>query len=408
MANLSEIKKDSNWGEAASTINSNFQNMNVDLEKVKSATTKFRGYFTAETVLKQKYPSPQVGDTAYVGEPYPGTVYDVQVVGTWHNTGTAPDTEAVDLTEYAKKEEITDVSNSVGLYNVDDNVPLGSGFYTSATARAAVPADVRKIGLIITYKTDEKTSVTEQFTGSDISSWSNEANWSEIGGDKTTNISDDINKIQLAEILDKSTNEGYRIGSTGVETKDSAYNHVSFDALPTDVIIFRGSKAVNIYTSFFLIEKSDGSYESLTVSNQNNNPVSVVEVSLSSYSDIKKVHYNDYASNPIEIYKTSNGMAYYALSQKLKDTFANRTNYYQSAVNVLNPEDHEARKDGLYNTNGQFQQSTNYQAITIPVSFGNRYYVVRKDNGKLITISGSMSYPYFLLDKDKNLSLIHI
>lgn len=300
----------------------------------------------------------------------------------------------------AKK--INELSNSVGLYNVDDNVPLGSGFYTSATARAAVPADVRKIGLIITYKTDEKTSVTQQFTGSDISSWSNEANWSEIGGDKTTNISDDINKIQLAEILDKSTNEGYRIGSTGVETKDSGYNHVSFDALPTDVIIFRGSKAVNIYTSFFLIEKSDGSYESLTVSNQNNNPVSVVEVSLSSYSDIKKVHYNDYASNPIEIYKTSNGMAYYALSQILKDTFANRTNYYQSVVNVLDPEDTEARKDGLYDTNGNFQQSSIYQALTVPVSFGNRYYVVRKDTGKLITISGSTSYPYFLLDKDKN------
>mgnify|MGYP002579355933 CR=1 FL=1 len=299
--------------------------------------------------------------------------------------------------------KINELSNSVGLYNVDDNVPLGSGFYTSTTARAAVPADVRKIGLIITYKTDEKTSVTQQFTGSDISSWSNEANWSEIGGDKTTNISDDINKIQLAEILDKSTNEGYRIGSTGVETKDSGYNHVSFDALPTDVIIFRGSKAVNIYTSFFLIEKSDGSYESLTVSNQNNNPVSVVEVSLSSYSDIKKVHYNDYASNPIEIYKKSNGMAYYALSQKLKDTFTNRTNYYQSAVNVLDPEDTEARKDGLYNTNGQFQQSSNYQAITVPVSFGNRYYVVRKDNGKLITISGSTSYPYFLLDENKNI-----
>lgn len=117
MANLSEIKKDSNWGEAASTINSNFQNMNVDLEKVKSATTKFRGYFTSETVLKQKYPSPQVGDTAYVGEPYPGTVYDVQVAGTWHNTGKAPDTDSVDLTDYARKEELTEVSNKVAGIN---------------------------------------------------------------------------------------------------------------------------------------------------------------------------------------------------------------------------------------------------------------------------------------------------
>lgn len=88
--------------------------------------------------------------------------------------------------------------------------------------------------------------------------------------------------------MDKSTNEGYRISSTGKKTKDSAYNHVSFNALPTDVIIFRGSRTPNVYTSFFLIEKADGSYESLTVTSQYNNPVSVIEVSLSGYSDIKK------------------------------------------------------------------------------------------------------------------------
>ncbi|MBM6759473.1 hypothetical protein, partial [Bacteroides mediterraneensis] len=111
MTNLSEIKKNSNWGEAANTINSNFQNISVDLEKVKSATTKFRGYFTSETGLKSKYPSPKIGDTAWVGEPYPGTVYDVQTDGTWHNTGTSPDEETVNLTEYAKKEELTELDN---------------------------------------------------------------------------------------------------------------------------------------------------------------------------------------------------------------------------------------------------------------------------------------------------------
>lgn len=133
MANLSEIKKDSNWGEAASTINSNFQNMNVDLEKVKSATTKFRGYFTSETVLKQKYPSPQVGDTAYVGEPYPGTVYDVQVAGTWHNTGTAPDTEVVDLTEYARKEELTELDRKTDETIIKQNQTLEKTKYINIT-----------------------------------------------------------------------------------------------------------------------------------------------------------------------------------------------------------------------------------------------------------------------------------
>jgi len=137
MANLSEIKKDSNWGDTASTLNSNFQKINVDLEKVKSATTKFRGYFTSETVLKQKYPSPQVGDTAYVGEPYPDTVYDVQVAGTWHNTGKAPDTDSVDLTDYARKEELTEVSNKVA----------GINYVTCDTAASTAAKTVSITGL---------------------------------------------------------------------------------------------------------------------------------------------------------------------------------------------------------------------------------------------------------------------
>lgn len=303
-----------------------------------------------------------------------------------------------DMLEY-NEERLTELENNVGLYNVDKNVPLGSGFYTSTTARAAVPSTVRKLGLIITYKTDAATSVTEQFTGSDISAWSTEANWSKIGGNKTTNISDDINKIQLAEILDKTTNEGYRISSTGTETKDSAYNHVSFNALPTDVIIFRGSKTANVYTDFFVIEKTDGTFESLKVNSQYNNPISVIEVSLSSYSDIKKVHYNDYASNPIEIYKISDGLAYYTLSQKLKDTFANRTNYYQSIVNVLNPEDSEARKDGYYEYSNKFNSNASYQAITIPASFGNTYFNV-KENGGIVSINSS-NYPILYLNENK-------
>lgn len=109
MTNISQIKVDSDWGQEAARINQNFQNMNTDLEKVKSATTKFRGYFTSETGLKQKYPSPKVGDTAWVGEPYPGKVYDVVTDGTWHNTDKAPDTGSVELQDYAKKAELTEL-----------------------------------------------------------------------------------------------------------------------------------------------------------------------------------------------------------------------------------------------------------------------------------------------------------
>lgn len=89
------------------------------------------------------------------------------------------------------------------------------------------------------------------------------------------------------------------------------------------------------------------------------------------------------------------------MSQKLKDTFANRTNYYQSIVNVLNPEDSEARKDGYYNYNSQLTSSTAHQGITIPAEFGNTYFVV-SDNGKLLSI-GSNTYPILYLDSNKEI-----
>lgn len=104
MSNISQVKKESNWGDASTTINSNFQNLNTDLEKVKSSTTKFKGYFTSESSLKDKFPSPQSGDTAWVGEPYPGKVYDVQS-GQWHNTNADPDTGSVELNDYVNKTE---------------------------------------------------------------------------------------------------------------------------------------------------------------------------------------------------------------------------------------------------------------------------------------------------------------
>lgn len=114
MSNLSQILADSNWGQESARINQNFQNLNADLEKVKSATTKFKGYFISETGLKSKYPSPKEGDTAWVGEPYPGTVYDVQTDGQWHNTGKAPDTGSVELQDYAKKAELTELEGQLG------------------------------------------------------------------------------------------------------------------------------------------------------------------------------------------------------------------------------------------------------------------------------------------------------
>lgn len=78
---------------------------------------------------------------------------------------------------------VADISNKQGIYNVDANIPLSTGYYSAATARVAVPSALRKLGLIITYKTDATTSVTEQFIGSAVSAWATEANWKNVGSE---------------------------------------------------------------------------------------------------------------------------------------------------------------------------------------------------------------------------------
>lgn len=152
MSNLSQILADSNWGQESARINQNFQNINTDLEKVKSATTKFKGYFTTEESLTDKIASPKIGDTAWVGEPYPGTVYDVQTDGQWHNTGKAPDTGSVDLQDYAKKAELTELEEKIeGIGEVDlsglENKTSSIGYVTCDTAAGTAAKVVTVTGL---------------------------------------------------------------------------------------------------------------------------------------------------------------------------------------------------------------------------------------------------------------------
>lgn len=95
------------------------------------------------------------------------------------------DKTAADEELKERDEKLIELDNKQGIYNVDTNIPLSSGqFYTSTTARNAVPTSVRKLGLIITYKTDTTTSVTEQFIGSSVSEWGTEDNWKNVGSEE--------------------------------------------------------------------------------------------------------------------------------------------------------------------------------------------------------------------------------
>ena len=83
------------------------------------------------------------------------------------------------------------ISNSNPYYNVTNSVPLTSGYYTSTTARAAVPEGVRKTGLILTYETAAGVWYTERYIGTatDTTSFTTASNW-EVGVLRIASVTD--------------------------------------------------------------------------------------------------------------------------------------------------------------------------------------------------------------------------
>lgn len=185
MSNLSQIKADSNWGDASNTINTNFQNMDVELEKLKNSTTRFKGYFTSESNLKNKFPSPKRGDIAFVGEPYPGNVYDVLTDGSWHNTTKAPETGSVDLQDYVTQDDfeasqkeqddkLTKLKNEIGFTPVE-----WKG--TVSETRNSIDNNLRHNGIVLLYN-DGTNNIADVYINENTTSanWGKEVNWMSI------------------------------------------------------------------------------------------------------------------------------------------------------------------------------------------------------------------------------------
>lgn len=105
--NIEQIQTSSNWGKEVPRINRNFQNLAVDVEKAKNASTRNKGLFPTEEDLKKAVPTPIVGDWAVVGNTIPGTVYQCKTAGTWTNTGQQGGGGEVDLTGYTKETDFT-------------------------------------------------------------------------------------------------------------------------------------------------------------------------------------------------------------------------------------------------------------------------------------------------------------
>ena len=78
-------------------------------------------------------------------------------------------------------DKLEQIVNDTDVYNVTEQVPLQTGYYILNTAISAIPQDIRKLGLIITYQIDTGQWETKQFIGSNVSGWSTESNWTDFG-----------------------------------------------------------------------------------------------------------------------------------------------------------------------------------------------------------------------------------
>lgn len=120
---------------------------------------------------------------------------------------------------------LVEISGSGGgnTYNVTEQVPLESGYYTLATAIAAVEEKQRAKGRCITYETAQGKWETKQFIGTSLTSWEQVASWEDFGGtgtvksitvngaaqtpDSTGNVNITLKETEVDESLDaNSTN----------------------------------------------------------------------------------------------------------------------------------------------------------------------------------------------------------
>jgi hypothetical protein len=99
--------------------------------------------------------------------------------------------------------------NAVDVYNVTARVPLGSGYYTLATAIAAVPVAFRKLGLKLTYASQANVWVETTYIGSSVDNWTTQSNWSvgvtttELGylSGVTSNLQEQLNNTKGVQMI---------------------------------------------------------------------------------------------------------------------------------------------------------------------------------------------------------------
>lgn len=128
----------------------------------------------------------------------------------WQFTGDPLD----DLHDAEKWQEYATGGSGGNTYNVTEEIPLESGYYTLATAIVAVEEKKRAKGRCITYETVQGKWETKQFIGTSLDSWEQAASWEDFGG--AGNVKS-ISVNGKKQTLDSAGNVNLTINETEVD-----------------------------------------------------------------------------------------------------------------------------------------------------------------------------------------------
>lgn len=98
-----------NVEDAINVIGKANEKYDEDIEELKNATYKNKGYFKNAQQLEGAYPASSLGSRAYVGTNYPYAIYlwdDATM--SWVDSGEVGGDESLDLSQYYTKEEVED------------------------------------------------------------------------------------------------------------------------------------------------------------------------------------------------------------------------------------------------------------------------------------------------------------
>ena len=110
MENFNAVPSVGTFGNSVATINANFTQAKVAIEKVQHLTSKGKGLFATLTALQTAIPSPKVGDWAAVGSSFPAELYVCNTAGTWTDSQQTVGAGDIDLSDYMQE---TDVLNLI-------------------------------------------------------------------------------------------------------------------------------------------------------------------------------------------------------------------------------------------------------------------------------------------------------